>query len=524
MGKLKIKYILIKNNIPIKIKGGQKIHQNTNFKFEIKNKVLSCKVCNKTFNDIENRSGTITEHIKMCSPEVEIPSKLFRSNYKKRNGEYWHFSFFNIIDKEIKETLKCPECDWETTDLVNKTGSFTKHIEKEHGDINKFITSYPSLKELLSDKLINTFEIEKEYVVCEICKQKVKILNNTHLKKHGLTVSEYKLLYPNSKILIKSISEKYREKLKVQNLNFIPTWTSSGELEIFEFLKENGLNVEKSKNRKLLEGKEIDIVINEKRLCIEYNDLYYHTEKMGKHQNYHLDKTFDCLALGYNLIHIFEDEWVLKKNIVKSKLLYLLDIKQNTKNIGARKLLIKEIDSKTKSVFLDNNHLQGNDKSKINYGAYFNDELLSVMTFNETRNMTKNNTNEYELSRFCVKQNHSLPGIASKFLKKFINEFKPESIISFSDRRWTLDPNNNLYTKLGFKLDKILKPNYTYYNSKVNKYKRFHKFNFGKKNLKIKFPDADHTKSEYEIMKSMGYEKIWDCGLFKYKLEIKKGM
>jgi hypothetical protein len=79
-------------------------------------------------------------------------------------------------------------------------------------------------------------------------------------------------------------------------------------------------------------------------------------------------------------------------------------------------------------------------------------------------------------------------------LKMFINEFKPESIVSFADRRWTPNADNNLYTKLGFELTNIVKPNYYYYNSKINRLKRFHKFGFGKQSLKKRYPHLDFNK------------------------------
>ena len=75
-----------------------------------------------------------------------------------------------------------------------------------------------------------------------------------------------------------------------------------------------------------------------------------------------------------------------------------------------------------------------------------------------------------------------------------------------------------MYTKIGFKLANIVKPSYTYYSAKVNKYKRFHKYGFGKKNLAILYPHLDMNKSETELMTELGYSKIWDCGLFKYEM------
>ena len=79
---------------------------------------------------------------------------------------------------------------------------------------------------------------------------------------------------------------------------------------------------------------------------------------------------------------------------------------------------IKKIKTKDKSIFLNQNHIQGNDKSNVYYGGFYNNELVGVMSFNNKRNMTKNNDNEFELSRFATKQNYVIVGLASKILKQ----------------------------------------------------------------------------------------------------------
>ena len=297
----------------------------------------------------------------------------------------------------------------------------------------------------------------KNYVICKICGEKMKSISNTHLKnKHNITTLEYKLKYPNEKIVSTSISESLSDLAKLTNINMTPTWTSKGEIEIKEFIESIGFMVNKGKNRKLLDGKEIDLIIDGTNICIEYNGLYYHTEKMGKTSSYHLNKTMECNQIGYKLIHIFEDEWVVNTELVKSKLKHLLNVNDGVK-IGGRNVVIKKINLEDKTFFLNNNHIQGTDKSNIYYGAYYNNELVGVITFNSRRNMTKNNDGEFELSRYSTKQNYLIRGLASKFIKHFINEYHPSSIISFADRRWTLDVNNNLYTKLGFELTKIFR-------------------------------------------------------------------
>lgn len=85
---------------------------------------------------------------------------------------------------------------------------------------------------------------------------------------------------------------------------------------------------------------------------------------------------------------------------------------------------------------------------------------------------------------------------------------------TFADRRWTLDKDNNLYTKLGFKLTKTLIPDYRYVVGK----KRVHKFNF-RKNIIHKKYGLPLKMSEKEMMEKLNIQKIWDCGLFKYEMK-----
>ena len=62
-------------------------------------------------------------------------------------------------------------------------------------------------------------------------------------------------------------------------------------------------------DRSILEGKEIDILIPSYSLGIEYDGLYFHSEKDGKGPEYHYNKTLQCRTKGIQLIHIFSDEW-----------------------------------------------------------------------------------------------------------------------------------------------------------------------------------------------------------------------
>ena len=140
---------------------------------------------------------------------------------------------------------------------------------------------------------------------------------------------------------------------------------------------------------------------------------------------------------------------------------------------------------------------------------YYNDELVSLMTFGNLRkNLNqKNEENVYELLRFCNKLDTNVVGGADKQLKYFIKTYNPNQIISYADRRWS---QGNLYEKLNFKFIHNTKPNYFY----VIKNKRENRFNH-RKDILVK-QGYDKNKSEHEIMKERGIYRIYDCGSKKY--------
>lgn len=281
--------------------------------------------------------------------------------------------------------------------------------------------------------------------------------------------------------------------------------TSKNEEEIMEFLGIDGYELH---NRDILNGREIDIYIPSLKLGIEYDGLRWHSEIFNKDTNYHLLKTEECERQGIRLIHIFEDEWQYKRDIVKSRLLNLIGKTPN--KIYARKCIIKEVDRYTASKFLDENHIQGNCNSSYRYGLYYNDELVSIMTFGKLRKNLGSTDKDgyYELLRFCNKSNTTVIGGASKLFKHFLKEKKPTNVISYADRRWS---NGNLYEKLGFTLNHKSKPSYFY----VVNDKRENRFKY-RKDVLVK-GGYDSSKTEHQIMLERGIYRIYDCGCLVYE-------
>jgi hypothetical protein len=222
----------------------------------------------------------------------------------------------------------------------------------------------------------------------------------------------------------------------------------------------------------------------------------------------------DCKKVGFNLITIFEDEWVYKKDIVKSRLKNILGIDKDVVKIHARKCIIKEISITEASMFCEENHIQGYTGSSIKIGAFYGNELVSVMTFAKpslSKGYSNYSAGVFELSRFCSKLNYNVVGIASKLLKYFRNNYSWSLMFSYADRRWS---NGNLYNKIGFEFDSITKQNYWYFRGGDTK--RSHRFVLRKKH------DEPKDITEWEIRKSQGWNRIWDCGNLKYVINKEK--
>lgn len=479
--------------------------------------VAICKKTNQKFIDYMNNSGAITKYILNLYPEEAKTTKYLRKSVEYKTGRFWYDQYFIFEYEEKKEIKKCYFCDWSTNDVNNKSGAYQKHLKSQH---NLDVIEYLKINPDDSDYFKNIPPTNG--VTCQICGENLRIITNTHLKKHNLTVLEYKLKYSENTVSHESHLKLSKSTIET-NKNQTISKTSKAENEIKEFLKSHGIKLLQS-TRKYLQGIEIDLYSKEHSIGIEYNGNVYHSELFGgKGKNYHLNKTKIAAKNGINLYQIHEDEWYFNQDLVKAKLLHIFNI-NNGERIFARKCSIREITSKEKSEFLNNNHMQGNDNSSICLGAYYNNLLCAVMTFSRTRTMNryKKNNNFYDLTRFAVLNGYVVVGIASKLLKTFIRKYNPNKIISFADRRWTPDKNKNLYTALGFKCTAILPPDYSYYKKSEHRGKRLHKFGFGKSNLKKRFPNSySKDKTEWEIMQSLGYDRIWDCGKFRYELDFK---
>lgn len=447
------------------------------------------KVREKAENTMLKKYGV--RHAMQSDEFIEKSKKTFVENYGVDNP-----SKLREVRKKAEDTM------------MEKYG--VKHAMQSNEFIEKSkrtnMEKYGASSFLLSEKY-------KKSMIDFIQRRNSELVNNDRYSLLDSDNTEYNILCNicNSEFPIQR--QLYRNRLnRNEEICLVCNPISSGisfmEVEILEFLRLNYNGVIISNDRSLI-GKELDIYLPDMNLAFEFNGLYWHSE-LFKNKSYHLDKTTDCLSKGINLIHIWEDDWLNKTNIIKSIILNKIG---KSKRIFARKCHIRELDDNSKiREFLNENHIQGFVGSNIKLGLYNGDELVSLMTFGSLRKSLGqvNKIGSYELLRFCNKLNTSVVGGASKLFKYFIRNYKFNDIISYSDNSRGI---GNLYNKLGFDLLKETSINYYWCKNGI----KYHRFNFRKD--KLVSEGYDSSKTERVIMYERGYFRVFDCGNKKWIYE-----
>lgn len=281
-----------------------------------------------------------------------------------------------------------------------------------------------------------------------------------------------------------------------------PPTKSQAELELLEYVRSITSEMVISGNRSLIFPLELDIYIPTLQIAIEYCGLWWHSELAGKYQSYHITKHDLCANAGARLITVFEDEWINRNEIVKSRLRSI--ISKSAEKIYARKCELRPISNQIARQFCANHHLQGAGSSRIAYGLYYNTVLVSVMTFT-LPSIAKGNRvitpSTWELNRFCTIPNTIITGGASRLFRAFTDQHQPNQVISYSDLRWN---TGNVYNQLGFKHGGRTPPGYWYFS--LPNLVRTHRFALRKN------PKDDANKTEWENRQDQGYNRIWDCG------------
>ena len=360
--------------------------------------------------------------------------------------------------------------------------------------------------------------------------KKTSMTHEDFLKKLGDRAEEYEFLTKYQKA-----HEKIKVRHKCGNVFEITPDSmlrggrcklckySTGEGELFREVKKISDDAEQGNRQLLPKRRELDVYIPSTKIAVEYNGLRYHTVEhfmSDKRRNwsysyaskYHLWKTNTCYDKGVRLIHIYEDEWLNKKEIVIDMIRSILHC--NMTSIYARKTEVKTISKREADKFLEANHIQGKVKAGVYVALLYNNTIVAIQAYKKLRkSLGGKDERDVELVRYAVLRGHKVVGGFSKCMKWFVRENNIRRIVSYGDLRF-IDRDKNVYLSNGFVKKGVCSPCYDY----VKGTNRYHRFNFTKKKIKQKYSWVyDDNKTEKEMMRELGYERIYDCGKIRYE-------
>jgi hypothetical protein len=259
-------------------------------------------------------------------------------------------------------------------------------------------------------------------------------------------------------------------------------------------------------DRNAIKPKEIDIFIPEHNFGIEYHGSYWHSTSSDKIDESHRNKFLLAKKNSIHLFQIFDREMKEKEDLILSMISNKIGSCKN--RIFARKCQAKEIDKNSYRQFCADNHIQGWKAAKIMIGLYYAEELVSIMSFGDSR---FSNKYEYEMIRACTKKWSLVIGGYSKMFKYFINKYSPSSIVTYADARFF---DGGSYLALGFVYSHHSKPNYWYLSK--NRTTLESRMKFQKHKLKNILEEYDENKTEKQNMLNNGYRIINDAGNLVY--------
>lgn len=494
-----------------------------------------CPTCGK-----ETNFNSFTEgYHKFCSISCLNKSDYIKEKSREASMRKWGVPH-QLQSKEFKQQLMDKNmekygCTWKigTPEMREK---ITSSVQEKYGVDNVFADetikqkvrntqeekyggiglSSPIIKEKVKETNLQRYGVENVFASGEVVEklhnireewiEKFEKENDVTLgmklfEKFGTGFMQAKIVEPiiyNGSRFYKNSDIPYIERCCVLAKDNV----SISEVEIGDFIEEF-TNVEKN-TRKIIPPYELDLFIQDKKLAIEINGIYWHSTNSGKPKERHLKKTLACDKLGIRLIHINEFEWKNKREICKSILLSALGIYETIINVNDCD--VKEIRSSESSVFLDKNHIQGSISSSYQLGVYYKNELVQLATFNKN--------DEYaELLRVCTKLNTFVTGGFDKVMKTqpfpVVHYFVDKSKFTCSE-----------YTEHGWKVIGETMPSYVYYkgNECIDKQ--------CEQNLEqLLGNDYNPSETPEQNLRRNKYLQVYDCGSIEvmYRKEILNG-
>lgn len=282
---------------------------------------------------------------------------------------------------------------------------------------------------------------------------------------------------------------------------------SRAEEEIATFIEGLGVDVVRN-DRSVLDGKEIDIWVPSKNFGVEYNGLWWHCEANSPDPDRMRSKLDAQRVAGVNILHVFEDEWLNRRDIIEGMIRCRLGLP--VAKLHARDCHVAEVSAEVARSFLDENHLDGVGGScPLRFGLFDRHEtLVAVITFRRPQQHTKW-PDHIEVKRFATLCGVSVRGALGKLIKHVRQHLQcagqQVNIMTYVHLR---HGEGTSYESVGFVKRHETRRGFWWTTGGG---RRLHR-------LKVK-ADAARGLSERDVAAQRGVHRIYDCGVATFELK-----
>ena len=254
-------------------------------------------------------------------------------------------------------------------------------------------------------------------------------------------------------------------------------------------------------NKKIIKPYELDIYLPEINIAFEFNGLYWHNEQ-NRGKTYHDDKTHFAISASIKLMHVFEDEWRVKRDIVKSMIAARLGVFE--RKLGARQCVVREITKQERIKFFNENHVDGDVPSKIAYGLFSPaGDLVSALSLRVPEKKKKYDA--MEVARFAVAKNTSVSGALGKLSKHALSQ-AGKQLMTYVDLRF--GSTQETWERAGWKCIGETPVRWWWTNDS----KRYNRRKFK--------ADKKRGMSEKQVAEEAGVKRIYGCKNLVFTLNV----
>lgn len=468
---------------------------------------LSKYKCGKRLGVCEGTVVKLLNHYGIVKSD-EQQSKQKSENLSKNRGKLFQETLLRISEEELNDLY------------INQNKSYD------------FLRRYYNITTSMLDKVLNHYNIHKSRKQSSALVLETKYnqyggkeaydkmadekSKKTKIEKYGSLEECYKTIQEK---VTKTYEEKYgsrryynregarktcRERYGVDAPCMLPQARMRGNNStpnraFAELLDKNGVSYEREFS---LEKYSYDFKVG--NILIEIDPTATHNSTWNPFGNlisktYHADKSNCAREHGYRCIHIFD--WDNKEKIINL-------LKDGRETIYARNCEVRDVNSNIASQFINAYHLQNDAKCSIRLGLYYNDDLVSIMTFDKPRY----NTNfDFEIIRYCSKAN--VIGGADKLFNHFCRRYPNVKIISYCDLSKF---SGNTYESLGFIRASLVNVSKHWYNQQTGEHITDNLLRQRGFDQLFNESYGKGTSNE-QLMLEHGFVEIYDCGQVRYE-------